>query len=86
MKASKQQIVTALHDLAHWIDRNDFPGESIVMLSVDGWGNTRAHLSPEAFAARGGVFREDGHGVSFAVDGVAVTTCLPRREPAEVAA
>lgn len=75
MKATKQEIVAALHSLAHWIDRHDIPGESIVMLNVDGWADPGVHLSPEAFAERGlGPLGDDGHGMAF-LDGVCVVTC-----------
>lgn len=74
MKATKQEIVNSLHHLAHWIDRNDLPGESIVMLNVDGWANIEVHLSPKSFACRTGEpLRDDGHGIAV-FDGVNVVT------------
>jgi hypothetical protein len=74
MKATKNEIVTALHDLANWIDRHDIPGESVVMLHVDGWADQEAHLSPSAFCQMGGTIVA-GHGVRMVIDGVSVVTC-----------
>ena len=83
MRATKQQLIDALHNVASWLDRHDIQGEQLVSASINGWGDVDIHLQPAVFQSLTNCPIEgNGHGVTF-VDGVRVVTCISRPEPSE---
>ena len=78
MKATKNELVTALRDVADWIDSHQIDGESVVNISVDGWAGATLHVEPEWwFEHRVGVVEHDGHGLGL-LDGLKVVTLAGR--------
>lgn len=75
-QATKVEVCAAIRELADWVEKHGLSGGDICSLSVCGWGQKEAHITPAAFFAL--VPDCHGHGGHFTgvVDGMRVVSCI----------